>query len=82
MSMATITSKGQVTIPKPIRESLKLEPGDRIEFILTRKGEVLIKPVTRKVDEVFARLRKYGKHPVSVEDMNQLVAKRMKEKSG
>lgn len=39
-----ITSKGQTTIPKRIRERLHLEPGDRVLFV-ERKGEVVLQPV-------------------------------------
>lgn len=39
---ATITSKGQVTIPKDIRERLELEPGERVEFVL-EEGELTVR---------------------------------------
>ena len=35
---ATITTKGQVTVPKPIRDKLRLRPGDRIDFVLDDVG--------------------------------------------
>jgi len=38
----TFTSKGQVTIPKHIRDALKLAPGSSVEFALNRQGEVVI----------------------------------------
>ena len=38
----TITSKGQVTIPKQIRTALNLEPGCAVEFAVNREGEVVI----------------------------------------
>ena len=38
----TLTSKGQVTIPKQIRESLNLAPGSSVEFAVNREGEVVI----------------------------------------
>ncbi|MEA3359453.1 MAG: AbrB/MazE/SpoVT family DNA-binding domain-containing protein, partial [Thermodesulfobacteriota bacterium] len=41
MSLATLTTKGQVTIPKKIRESLKLHTGDKIEIIVTEKMEAI-----------------------------------------
>ena len=44
----TITSKGQVTIPKPIRDKLGLGPRDRVEFVV-RGQEVLLQPVRRSV---------------------------------
>ena len=47
MSTATLTSKGQVTIPKSIREALGVETGDRLEFLVRPDGVV----------ELFARTR-------------------------
>ena len=38
----TLTSKGQVTIPKPIRDALNLQPGMAIEFSVNRDGEVVL----------------------------------------
>jgi len=40
----TLTSKGQVTIPKHIREALHLKPGSGVEFALDAAGSVVIKP--------------------------------------
>jgi AbrB family looped-hinge helix DNA binding protein len=41
---ATITSKGQATIPKPVREHLNLEPGDRVKFFIQPDGHVVMLP--------------------------------------
>lgn len=50
----TLTSKGQVTIPKRIRDALKLAPGSSVEFAVNKDGEVVIHkvgaPVNRKPD--------------------------------
>lgn len=46
---ATITSKGQVTLPKVIRERLNLKAGDRIEFLLDESGGVRVVPLTSPV---------------------------------
>lgn len=40
--MTTLTSKGQVTIPKRIRDELQLLPGTRIQFLLNTAGEVVL----------------------------------------
>ena len=40
----TLTTKGQVTIPKPIRDALNLEPGMAVEFSVNRDGEVVLHP--------------------------------------
>ena len=79
MTLATITSKGQVTIPKEVRESLMLNPGDKIEFVVTEKREVFIRPVSRKVDEIYGILHKSGRKAVSAEEMNEGIRKRLGE---
>ncbi len=43
-----LTSKGQVTIPKRIRDALRLEPGDPVEFSVNQAGEVVIQAATPK----------------------------------
>lgn len=58
MQQTTLTSKGQITIPKIIRDFIGLHTGDKIEFVITEKNEVLLKPITKKVDEVFCVLYK------------------------
>jgi len=67
MALATLTNKGQVTIPKAVRESLGLHSGDKLEFVIVENGKACIRPVTKKVDDVFGRLYKPEKKPVSVE---------------
>lgn len=79
MALSTITTKGQITIPKSVRDSLKLKTGDRIEFIITDKQEAIIRPVSKKVDEVFGILNQPGRKPVSADEMKAGIRKRLKE---
>jgi antitoxin PrlF len=44
----TITQKGQVTVPKAIRDRMRLEPGAKVEFVLNERGEVVLKRVDAK----------------------------------
>ncbi len=80
MATATITTKGQVTIPKKVREYLKLHTGDKIEIIVTEKREAVIRPISKKVDDIFCKLHKSGRRPVSTEGMNDAIRNRMKGK--
>ena len=75
MAIATITSKGQVTIPKDIREELLLNTGDQVDFSITPQGDLLVKPMTRSVSDVFGRLHRPKQAPVSIEAMNQAIYK-------
>lgn len=80
MALATLTTKGQVTIPKIIRDALKLAAGDKIEIIVTDKREAVIRPVSKKVDDVFGKLHKPGRKAASLEAMDDAVRNRMKDK--
>lgn len=82
MALATLTTKGQVTIPKQIRESLKLHTGDKIEIIVTENREAIIRPISKKVDDVFGKLYQSNRKTVSVEAMNNAIKNRMKDKLG
>lgn len=73
MATATITSKGQITIPKSVRKKLNLEAGHRVEFIETEAG-FLVKPATRDIRSLKGILPK-SRRPVSVEDMNRSIAR-------
>lgn len=80
MALATLTTKGQVTIPKTIRDSLNLNTGDKIEIIVTEKREAIIRPVSKKVDDIFCKLHKPGRKAVSLETMDDAIRDRMKDK--
>jgi len=77
MSLAKLTSKGQVTVPKEIRDSLRLHTGDKVEFIVTDTKEALLRPITKKVDDVFGKLHKPGRKPISVEEMDSVIRQKM-----
>lgn len=80
MPLATLTTKGQLTIPKKIRESLKLHTGDKIEIVVTGTREAVIRPVSKKVDDVFCKLHKPHRKPITLEAMNDAIRDRMKDK--
>lgn len=73
MSIATITSKGQTTIPKEIRDLLNLHTGDRINFIIEANGRVYIQPLNYKVEELTGILHNPARKPVSIEEMNEAI---------
>jgi len=78
MVTATLTSKGQLTIPKTVRDTLNLHSGDRVAFIVRGDEEAVLKPVTKSVDEVFGRLHVPGQPRKSVTQMKAAVAERMR----
>jgi antitoxin PrlF len=49
MSASTLTSKGQTTIPKDIREALSLKPSDELNFTLLTDGTVVMRARTKSL---------------------------------
>lgn len=79
MAVATLTTKGQVTIPREIRESLKLHTGDKIEIIVTENREAIIRPISKKVDDIFCKLHRPGRKAVTIEEIDDAIRKRMQD---
>ena len=69
MAVATITSKGQTTIPKEIRDGLGLQPNDQVHFTLLADGTVIMRAKKRSVGEVYGILHKPGRKPIPLADM-------------
>ncbi|MFW6161992.1 MAG: AbrB/MazE/SpoVT family DNA-binding domain-containing protein [Planctomycetota bacterium] len=76
MPTAKVSSKGRIVIPKVIRETAGLAPGDQVAFIVQDNGDVVLRPVKRDVRRLKGILHRPGRKPVSVEEMNQVVQQR------
>jgi len=76
LATATLTSKGQVTIPRLVRTALGIDSGDRIEFVEVEKGQFAIIAATRSVQELKGLFRGKRRKPVSIDEMNAAIAKR------
>jgi antitoxin PrlF len=76
MSSATLTSKGQITVPKDIRTALRLDPGDVVEFVVQADGSV--KPTLRRRDvrTLAGMLARPGRPAVTLEAMNAAIGRR------
>jgi AbrB family looped-hinge helix DNA binding protein len=72
MTTATITSKGQVTIPKDVRTRLGVDTGDRVEFVEIRDGVFQIVAATQDV-QVLKGIVPRPKKPVTIEEINQVI---------
>ncbi len=66
-----ITSKGQTTLPRAVREALAVYGGDRVRYLIS-DGEVLIRPV-RPINRLFGALQHNGP-PATLEDMDRAIA--------
>lgn len=75
MSQATMTTKGQVTVPKAIRDHLKLRAGDRLSFIVAADGSVTIRPMTASVTTLKG-IVPAAPRVVTIEEMNQAIKRR------
>lgn len=83
MPTATVTSKGQITIPKEIREQLNLKTGDKVDFVPSNDGKWYIQPATQPVEKLFGFLKKPSNvAPLSVEDMDEAVTEAVIESLG
>jgi AbrB family looped-hinge helix DNA binding protein len=74
MSTATLTSKGQITLPKTVRERLGVEAGDKVEFVETEPGVFKMIAATRDVRDLKGVIPKPAK-PVTVEQMGRAIAR-------
>ena len=68
---ATLTSKGQTTIPKKIRDSLGMKPGDRMTFTLMPDATVVMRVKVKSVTELAGMLQKKGQAPIPVEQLSR-----------
>lgn len=73
MSAATMTTKGQITIPVEVRRALNVEAGDRVEFVQIEPGRFEVVAATRSVRELKGRFGKPSQ-AVSIDDMNAAIA--------
>jgi antitoxin PrlF len=74
MPQATLTTKGQITIPKEVRERLGVVAGDRLDFVEQERGVYKVVAATRDVRQLKGMVPKPAK-PVSVEEMKAAVRK-------
>ncbi len=71
---ATVSSKGQITIPKHIRDELRLEAGTQMQFVRTPRGGLEILPRTGRVEDLFGILYDPSIAPMTIDEMNEAIA--------
>ena len=72
MIESAVTSKGQTTLPRAVREALGVEPGDRVRYVIFDSNEVRILPV-RPLARLFGAFKHDGP-PVTLDDMERAAA--------
>jgi antitoxin PrlF len=70
---SAITIKGQATIPKAIRDHLRLKPGDRVKFFIHPDGTVVLLPKL-PVSALRGMITKRRQRPVTIEEMDEAIA--------
>ncbi|MFT7724152.1 MAG: type II toxin-antitoxin system PrlF family antitoxin [Roseateles sp.] len=69
MADATLTAKGQTTIPREIRDRLGLEAGDKLAFTMLSDGTVVMRAKTRRLADLAGLLTRPGQPSVGVDEM-------------
>ena len=80
MAEARMGSKGKITIPRNIREHLKLKLGDKLIFRVTGNDQVVVDVARDHISELYGLLRRKGGKPVSVETMDQAICTQVKSR--
>jgi AbrB family looped-hinge helix DNA binding protein len=79
MPTATVTSKGQITLPQKVRDLLRVETGDQVDFFVNEHGDMIVRPVRLDITDLGGLLQRPRKRSVSVEEMNAAI---LREHSG
>jgi antitoxin PrlF len=74
MPTSTVTSKGQITLPREVRHALKLDVGDKVDFVAVEGGFKLV-PLRTDVRDLKGRFAGRGKRPVTLEEMDEAIAR-------
>jgi antitoxin PrlF len=69
---STITAKGQTTIPKPIRDHLKLKPGQRLKYFIRPDGTVVLLPTIPVT--ALRGIVPHRNRPITIEEMDDAIA--------
>lgn len=77
--LATITSKGQITLPKEIREQLGLVVGSKLDFSIEADGSLRVRPLHRGAADLFGLLHDPDRAASTVEQMNEAVGQYLAE---
>ncbi len=77
MPTATVTSKGQITVPKPVREYLKVKAGDLIDFVTDEAGRIVLQPGVSDLTDLKGMLRREGRAPVGLAEMDAAIARHL-----
>lgn len=75
--LATVTDKGQVTVPKEIRDRLGIEPGVKLDFQVEPDGTLRVRPLKRGAAGLFGLLHDAQRAAASVAEMNEAIGRQV-----
>lgn len=77
MSRLTVTAKGQITLRKDLLRHLGASPGSKLDVQQLPGGrlEIQAAPAAGKISDVFGLLKREGQRAISIEEMNETIAK-------
>jgi antitoxin PrlF len=75
MPRSTLTSKGQITIPKEVRDQMGLKPGDRIDFVKDRTGRFSLKAINTDFRSLRGILKSKRTKPLTIREMDEAIAR-------
>jgi AbrB family looped-hinge helix DNA binding protein len=79
MSTSTVTSKGQITLPRDVRQALGLGVGDKVDFVEVEGGFKIV-PLRKDVRGLKGRFAGRVKRPVTIQDMDDAIAQAAAER--
>jgi len=68
--LVTVTDKGQLTVPKAIRDQLGIQPGSKLDFEAQADGTLRVRVLTRGAGSLFGLLHRPGRRPKSIEELD------------
>ena len=80
MATATLTSKGQITLPKTIRDRLQVDTGDQVDFVVNERGDIVVRAVSLDIAELKGLLKRRRRQGVSVGKMNAAILRQHSRK--
>ena len=78
MKLGTITAKGQTTVPKDIRDRLKLKPGDKVYWTY-QDGQAILRPKNRSIMELVGALHDPARKPLTIKQLNDAIGRSVAE---
>lgn len=75
--LATVTDKGQVTVPKEIRDRLGIGPGSKLDFQIEPDGTLRVRMLARGAADLLGLLHDEKRSPSTIEQMNEAVGRHL-----